>query len=383
MKLTLVHGSNDTYGASRVLLQEVDSLLSLGHSVHVLVPTEGPLQKEIEVRGDRVQLTVEPNLLVLRRSNFEDALRSPRLPDAMKSADIVVLWTLGMAGYIPLLKLARKKFYVSVHELLEDKRARTVFRFLLWGSFPITACSETAAQWLLSLGVQDSRITVTYPVLVDIPVKDVQVLHDAKKESENFTVVVYGRLNGTKGHLEVAQAFQEPSMADPTWRLILAGAPFPGQEEALDAVLKASSADPRITYVGEVSSLLDITPKVDLVALFPNKPESFGLVPVEAWSYGIRSIGYPVGGAAEVLPLVGGRIVSRVEPPIPNIAKALVAERAAWNSLERLPKSDQIQSKLSIQNRVARLSSVLGTLTGKMTPGQLTNGTTSANSREA
>lgn len=368
MKITMVHGSNDTYGASRVLLQEVDSLLALGHTVHVLVPFEGPLQKEIDVRGERVQLSVAPDLLVLRRSNFRDALKVPQLPEPIKSADIVVLWTLGMAGYIPLLKLARKKFYVSVHELLEDRRARTAFRLLLWGSFPITTCSKVAAQWLLSLGVRNSRITVTYPVLGDVPIKDVEVPDKVKKESENFTVLVYGRLNGTKGHLEVAKAFQEPMMSEPTWRLILAGAPFPGQEEALDEVLATAAADSRISYVGEVSSLLDIIPKVDLVALFPTKPESFGLVPVEAWSYGIRSIGYAIGGAAEVLPLVGGTVIARENPEIPNIARALAAERHAWKNLEKLPAVEKIQSTLSFQNRVSKLSSLLRSLTSDVMP---------------
>lgn len=383
MRVTIIHGSNDTYGASRVLLQEVDSLLSLGHSVHLVVPSGGPLQREINSRGKNVQLTVQPDLLVLRRSSVKDALGIPRLPAPVKSADVVVLWTLGMAGYIPLLKLARKKFYVSVHELLEDRRARTVFRFLLQGSFPITACSNVAAEWLMSLGVRSSRITVTYPVIVDSPIADAEVFHGGRQESENFTVAVYGRVNGTKGHLEVAQAFQEPIMANPTWRLILAGAPFPGQEDALDQVLKTADADPRISYVGEVSSLQDLTPKVDLVALFPNKPESFGLVPVEAWSYGIRSIGYAEGGAAEVLPLVGGTVIAREVPVVPNIAQALVEQRAVWSSLGRLPESEYVQAVLSFQNRVAKLSTVLDSFAGKLQTGQSVNSRTSVESGEA
>ncbi|MDE8585925.1 glycosyltransferase family 4 protein [Arthrobacter sp. NQ4] len=263
-----------------------------------------------------------------------------------------------MAGYIPLLRLARKKFYVSVHELLEDNRARTVFKHLLKGAFPVTACSRAAADWLTSLGVTPSRITVTYPVLPDGPSdRDTNPCREGR--SGTFTVAVYGRLNGSKGHLEVAQAFQEPCMGDPSWRLILAGAPFPGQENALDDVLRLVDKDPRISYIGEVASLLELTADLDLVALFPKKPESFGLVPVEAWSYGIRSIGYALGGAAEVLPLVGGAVVPNNSPEVPNIAHALIAMREDWGNLQGLPESDQVRPRLSFQNRVAQVSSVL------------------------
>lgn len=362
MKITIAHGSNDTYGASRVLLQEIDSLLSLGHSVQLLVPNDGPLCEEIATRGANVGITVVPRLLVLRRSNIKDALRVPRLPAEMTSADVVVLWTLGMAGYIPLLRLSRKKFYVSVHELLEDSRAGMVFRILLQGSFPITACSFAAARWLRSLGVRDNRITVTYPVLGVTRTSHAGDPSGTQDESDSFTVAVYGRVNGSKGHLEVAQAFQEPAMSDPTWRLILAGAPFPGQEDALDDVMKVANADPRITYVGEVSSLHDLSSKVDMVAVFPTKPESFGLVPVEAWAHGIRSIGYADGGAAEVLPLVGGIVIAKTASGAHTIAEALAARRADWGALEKLPESEEVASMLSFQKRVDKLSSVLSSL---------------------
>lgn len=362
MKITIAHGSNDTYGASRVLLQEVDCLLSLGHSVHVLVPNAGPLCEEIAKRGANAQVTVVPQLLVLRRSNMKDALRIPRLPDEMESADIVVVWTLGLAGYIPLLRLARKKFYVSVHELLEDRPARIAFRILLQGSFPITACSFAAAAWLRSLGVRDDRIAVTYPVLGASQGSNAGAGSKIQGGSELFTVAVYGRVNGSKGHLEVAQAFQQSGMSDPTWRLVLAGAPFPGQEAALDEVMPIVHSDSRITYAGEVSSLQDLHPKVDLVAVFPTKPESFGLVPVEAWACGIRSIGYAEGGAAEVLQLVGGIVIKRTASDVDTIAEALAASRADWAALERLPKSEGVRSVLSFQSRADQLSAVLTSL---------------------
>lgn len=366
MRVAIVHGSNDTYGASRVLIHEVKSLISLGHSVHVLVPAAGPLNDEVARLGAEVQISVEPGLLVLRRSNLKDVLRFPKLPESMRAADVVVLWTLAVAGYVPLLRLARKKFYVAVHELLEDRRARLTFRLLLRGSFPLTACSKATAAWLRSLGVKGPRISVTYPV-IDVPsgrtVREARVAV-AEKTTRPFTVAVFGRVNGHKGHLEVATAFRDSSMSDPNWRLVLAGAPFPGQESALEDVLAVAVTDSRITYVGELSSLGELDGAVDLVAVFPTKSEPFGLVPIEAWSFGIPSIGYGDGGAAEVLPMVGGTAIERTGLSHVQIASALVAERDGWDRRSDLPSAGEVAPKLSFENRTNRIYGVLVELVG-------------------
>lgn len=361
MRITIVHGSNDTYGASRVLIHEIKCLTALGHSVHLLVPFAGPLIAQVAELGPEVQITVDPKLLVLRRSNVMDVLRPLKLPSAIRSADLVVLWTLAVAGYIPLLRLARSKFYVSVHELLEDRRARLFFRVLLMGSFPMTACSKATAAWLRSLGVKQERISVTYPVLnVKRPDNHGEKSTALpKRPIRTFNVAVVGRVNGHKGHLEVAKAFQEPAMSDSTWRLLLAGAPFPGQESALDDVLDLAKKDSRISYLGELSTIEELRDAVDLVAVFPTKPEPFGLVPIEAWSMGIPSIGYGDGGAAEVLAMVGGTTVERSELPPRGIASALRAARESWDQKSALPCEDQVAPHLSFESRVNQLKNVL------------------------
>nr|WP_263428404.1 glycosyltransferase family 4 protein [Arthrobacter sp. NicSoilB8] len=347
-----------------MLIHEIKCLISLGHSVHLLVPSSGPLNDEVAGLGSEVQISVHPKLLVLRRSNLTHILRSPRLPHAMRTADVVVLWTLAVSAYVPLLRLTRRKFYVAVHELLEDRRARLFFAMLLVGSFPLTTCSKATSAWLRSLGVRESRISVTYPV-INIPAQRNHrdtVLAVSENARQTFTVAVFGRVNGHKGHLEVVEAFGQPSMSDPDWRLVLAGAPFPGQESALDDVLQLASMDSRISYLGELRSMEELGDAVDLTAVFPTKPEPFGLVPIEAWSFGIRSVGYGDGGAAEVLPMVGGTAIERGAAPAAAIASALVVERRTWELKPDLPPVDEVASKLSFENRVNSLSGVLAAL---------------------
>lgn len=329
MKIAVLHGSNDSYGATRVLCQEVECLVLLGHEVSIVVPHPGPLAQDLAHLGDAVTVIVDPTLSVLRRSRMRDMLRPPSLRPETAGADLVVLWTLALAAYIPILRLHRKRFYVSVHELLPGTMGGVLVRLLLArGRFPVTACSAATADWLHAQGVARSRLTVTFPVFDPV----IAIPHPPTHEPA--TIAVIGRVNGHKGHLEVVRAMQADVPGDPSWRLLLFGAPFPGQENALTEVLDAADGDPRIRYCGEASSLSAIAGDIDAVLCFPSRPEPFGLVPIEAWRLGLRSVGYADGGAAEVLDIVGGI-------GVPRTADAAADVRAGLRLLDRKIRQDE------------------------------------------
>ena len=46
-KILLLHSSNDMYGASRIVLQVIDILITAKHDVHVILPYNGVLNKII------------------------------------------------------------------------------------------------------------------------------------------------------------------------------------------------------------------------------------------------------------------------------------------------------------------------------------------------
>ncbi|WP_104136205.1 glycosyltransferase family 4 protein [Cryobacterium sp. Y62] len=362
MRIAILHGNNDVYGASRVLIQEISCLLSLGHTVAVIVPNPGPLAEELAQSGLSATVIVDPGLSVLRLSKISDLLHPIRLRPEITDADVVVLWTLALAAYIPLLRLKRKSFYLSVHELLPNRLGNLLVRALLApGRFPICACSEATAAWLERNGVSRTRLTVTSPVFDPVLMVSAPTLHDP------FTLAVIGRVNGRRGHLEVAHALQSlwpvtsshlPATGF-SWRLLLFGAPFPGQESALAAVLHLIEGDPRIEYRGETKSVEAIASEIDAVACFPSLPESFGLVPVEAWRAGVRAAGFADGGAGEVLPLVGGIGVARTGAPLADISSALRTLERSIRAREALPEPSTVNPHFTEERRLRALTQVL------------------------
>lgn len=354
MKIAILHGSNDAYGASKVLCQEVECLVGLGHDVLVIVPHTGPLARDLARFGAAVSVVVDPSLVVLRRSKLTDLLHPLTLRRDVGLADVVVLWTLALSAYIPALRLRRRRFYVSVHELLLNRVGGLLVRTLLApGNFPVCACSEATATWLSHNGVNRDRLTVTSPVFAPVEFVPYRTVHDP------LTVAVVGRVNGHKGHLEVAQALQSSSLSGSTWRLLLFGAPYPGQDDALQAVQALVNRDPRIEYRGEATSVAAIADEIDAVACFPSTPEPFGLVPIEAWRVGVHAVGFADGGAGEVLPIVGGLGVRRTGSPDRDIAAALISLSVTLKKHSPLPHPAQVNPMFSHRRRRDLIARVL------------------------
>jgi glycosyltransferase involved in cell wall biosynthesis len=203
-------------------------------------------------------------------------------------------------------------------------------------------------------GVSAHRIAVLYPV-IDIGENPLPM----PRPDRPFTVSVVGRVNGTKGHQEVAREFAVPPLADLDWRLNLYGAPFPGQEPALYEVLESTARDSRVRYRGEVQSFDEIAAETDVLACFPTKPESFGLVPVEGWLAGIRSVGWALGGATEVLTLVGGLSVEFRGPERRSIGDALFSAYSDWVNAHPLPPRSLVQPYFSAEQRLRGVRSLV------------------------
>ncbi len=338
MRVAFLHGSNDIYGASRVLLDEVSIFLSEAWDVAVVLPMKGPLTEKLTTLGAHV--VVDPELHVLRRVQSLNAIGNPRIPAVMRGADLVVVWTLALASYIPLLVLRRQSFYVSVHEIQRGAVGLVLLWLLRVGRFPITACSEAAKAWMSKGGISADRISVTYPIFSPCSVSS------AKTTGCRPAIAVVGRTNGDKGHLEVVRALRRPALRDMEMTLVLAGGPFPGQEHHLAAILDEAATDRRITYVGEIDGVQSLEGVVDAVACFPTRPEAFGLVPLEAWASGIHTLGHLEGGAAEVLPIVGAMSVLEM-PPVDGLAafiRTVLVNRARWQDL---PRQESVLKKFS------------------------------------
>lgn len=297
MRINYLHGSSDLYGASQMLRHEVGAAIELGHKITVVLPDDGDLVSSLEGLGARV--LIEPDLRVLRRVSPASAFR--RRPASLPAADVTVLWTLALLGEVHNARRSGR-LGISVHELLLDPVGMLLRQYLRREGLPVQYNSDAVRAWLLDGGIPQNSMVKALPVVS--PQVRVNRRTVAPSSASPFTMLLMGRVNGTKGHLETAAAVSGMNRDD--IRLILAGSPFPGQEAHLAELDLLVANDRRLQMIGQVQSIESLAPVLDVVLTVATRPESLGLQPLEFWSLGVRSAGWSWGGQAEVLPLVDG-----------------------------------------------------------------------------
>lgn len=355
MRIVIIHGSNDNYGASKVLLDEVQVLESLGHEVLIFVPTEGPLREKISSRNLQARIEIDSKLLIIRRSRIRDVLHLPRIRTKFSNFEIVVLWTITTLAYVPFLKLARIPYYLSIHEILRPGlELKIISRILLAARTKCEFCSYAALESFSNYGDFNSNSVVTYPIFEAEP----------KNFIPNFssprTFAVVGRINGQKGHLEAIRAFQDSSIRKMDLELLLIGSPFKGQEDHFEQVLLEASSDSRIRVIGELSQVDFQSLRITAVLSFPKFPESFGLVPIEAWLQGVRTYGYDSGGSMEVFKLVGAKMIENSGSVVDDILTAIHVHLKE-SAFERV-SLEQTSQQLSAGARRSRVLKLLNAL---------------------
>jgi glycosyltransferase involved in cell wall biosynthesis len=296
-RVAFLHGSNDIYGASRVLVDDVRVLQSLGWRVDVVLPEDGPLIDLLA--GVGVEVYVQ-TLSVLRRVAMRKARIPLTLPANAESADLVVLWTLALASYMPTLALRKKPTICSVHEILPGALGTLLGATVGRLAGGIMANSTATAKWLRKCGGVRTLPIVAYPVAPKY-----SPLASPSPDGP-LHVLVAGRVNGQKGHIEAVSACRLARSAGVDLRLTLLGAPFPGQEAHLDSLLVAIDGESWIQYPGEVSSIRPFLADAHVMLIPSTTPEPFGVVALEAWSAGRLVVAADTGGLSEAADLVGG-----------------------------------------------------------------------------
>lgn len=344
MRIVFLYGAADRYGASRVLEVDVRHL-AIEHDVVVVLPFDGPLASRLVSAGAAVR--IDPSLVVLRRV---DGLRqrAPRaVPAECRGADLVVLWTLALGLYAPLLRLKRIRFGLSIHELLPSVAGAVLARVASFGASWVHVNSVAVQDWILeSTGL---LATVVYP---SVSPRLGQALEPHSDRQSCLRLVLAGRTNGRKGHLAAIDATVLARRRGVAVTLDLFGDPFPGQQRAHDAVLDACRRHDEIVYCGAYDGEAPPFDEYDLVLALPTFPESFGLTPVEAWAAGTRSLGWAAGGLTEALVLADGIVAT-------SATVSAVADAIEWVArhegvLLQSPRRDAPAATLCTAERRAR-----------------------------
>ncbi len=149
----------------------------------------------------------------------------------------------------------------------------------------------TARQVTALLGVEPSRVRVV-PHGVHMP-------EVAPPEAREKMVLFVGALQLRKNIGRLIKAFE--GVADPEWRLVLAGAPSGFGAGEILATIERSHARERIEVTGYVSErdLINLYSRASVFA-FPSLDEGFGIPVLEAMAYEIPVLTSNRSGTAEV-----------------------------------------------------------------------------------
>ena len=170
-KILLVHSSNDLYGASKILLNIIELLISEDYKVHLFLPNNGPLNKNILVKKCKLNV-VELGIFRKKYFNFFGLIN--RLYFIIKSSffirkyilknniDLVYINTSTIISPAITSKLINIPVVYHLHEIPISSKTYTKFlvNFLKIFSNKVIAVSNSVNNYWSSNGLSKEKITI-------------------------------------------------------------------------------------------------------------------------------------------------------------------------------------------------------------------------------
>lgn len=231
-----------------------------------------------------------------------------------KSEMIIVGQVLPIGVVVRILNFFLKcPYVVSTHGMditlcFFNPWKRFLCQWVLKGAKKILANSQFTSTQIQKLSVSPSRITCVYPCPLFSPGtgKETEPSHDLlEKIQGKYIVLTVARMVWRKGHEMILDACQNLSKKYPEIRFIFIGdGPY---RKDLEQKVKTNHCEEYILFLGVVSQ--EQTRwwfnHCDLFVMTPREQggdiESFGIVYLEAQSYGKPVIGTKTGGVAETI----------------------------------------------------------------------------------
>jgi glycosyltransferase involved in cell wall biosynthesis len=314
VKILVTHPSAELYGADRMALLTVQSLVRKGHTVTVVVPADGPLVAKISDAGADIVVADVP---VLRKSALSPLPALSLLWNVLTTRshrarflssvdpDVVYLNTIVQPWWIVTAKLQRRQVVVHVREA-EGQSSRLVRRLLyaplLWADL-IVCNSESTKREIISVLPRVQRgATVIYngkdwsEYRVDRPECDSDPCGPTR-------LTVVGRLSERKGQDLAVIALAEIVSAGYNATLTLAGNVFPGNEwfeTHLQTTARDLDIEDRVVFLGFQEDIRPVLRDTD-IAIVPSRIEPFGTVAAECMAAGLLTIVADVDGLTEIV----------------------------------------------------------------------------------
>lgn len=311
MKILLAHPAADLYGSDRMAVLAVCAMVNRGHTVTVVLPTDGPLHDRMRNAGAQVWVVATP---VLRKANlsllgciamaWQVLTSGHRVAAAIRAAapDVVYVNTIVQPWWILAARRRRLRVVVHVREAesqISARVARIIHLPLLMAD--VVLCNSRATK---------SCVTSALPSLND----RTSVVYNGKdwstyrrkgpvRESELVRCSVIGRLSPRKGQDIAIRAVAALIAKDINLTLTLVGTVFPGYEwyeRKLRRTVDELGIAGRVTFIGFQEDIRPVLGCTD-IAIVPSRVEPFGTVAAECMAAGVVTIVADVQGLTEIV----------------------------------------------------------------------------------
>jgi len=307
MKILCVHQGYELYGSDKTFIQSVKSFRQQYPDafIHVLLPKKGAITEFIAPYASQIDYKF---LWILRKSTLKSLLGKGAinlLSDTyaawklMREYDFTYINTAVVLNFIIASFFSSAKRVVHIHEIPTGLGSFIFSGLLVWSRAPIIYNSNAT---LRSFFIPPWQFEKVIPNGVVNPLAN--IAPDTFTD-ETFNILMIGRLNDWKGQDVLLKALN--GMDDlklKSIKLKIVGDVFEDQyhfkDELLQLIAKFNLSN-SVELIGFKNNPESFYQWADVVVVPSKKPEPFGLVAIEAMSYGKCVIAANHGGLVDIV----------------------------------------------------------------------------------
>ena len=308
-KILLAHSSNDLYGASKILINIIELLITEGYKVYLFLPCKGPLHENIIIKKCNIKI-VEFGIFRKRYFNFfglfnraYNILRSTfsiRSFILKNKIDLIYVNTSTIISPTIAAKLINLPVVYHIHEIPNSSKTYTNFlvNFIRIFSNKVIAVSNSVKNYWISNGFSEDKIITIYNGF------KFNLKKEKKSNSGKLIFTNVSRIIPYKGHLFLIELFYELSKFRKDLTLNIIGDTLPEYESYYNKLIvkvKKYNLLDNIHFIGFKKDVKKHLCESDFFIHCPISPDPLPNVIFEAIECNLPIICTNQGGAYEIL----------------------------------------------------------------------------------
>ena len=308
--ILILHGSNDLYGASKVLLNVIDCLNIKQYKVHVILPSNGNLDNNLI--GNVHKLSYY-NLGVFRKKYLNFFGLFNRCYNILKSTfhvinyikkneiDLVytntsVIWSGILASYI-----SNRKSVVHIHEIPYGNNLYNIvsgFFFKYFVDSIIVVSKKVRDHWVKYCDLNKIKIIYNYSEFEN------EYFQKTDKKKSEYIISNISRIVPQKGIEYFIEISKELLKLDNRFKFNIIGDTLTNSEnylKKLKKIIKNSDLENKIFFKGFKRNIKAQILESDLILQTPIKPDSLPTVIIDSLTLNRPVVSTDTGGCTEIL----------------------------------------------------------------------------------